>query len=146
MSLRTVLCLRLSTFVVAGSLLGASLGVMPTLYADDAISYKNQIQPIFNAQCVFCHVTGAENGGLNLARSLSYNNLVSAPSSESKLLRVVPGKPEDSYLMHKLQGTQLSVGGIGDAMPRTDPPRRLDPAQLELIRNWILQGAPKDDK
>lgn len=108
---------------------------------DGAVSYKTQIQPIFNAQCVFCHVTGAENGGLNLGRSASFANLVGTPSTESKLLRVAPAKPEDSYLIHKLQGDQANVGGNGDRMPRTDPPRPLDPAQLELIKTWIRAGA-----
>jgi hypothetical protein len=109
--------------------------------AEGGVSYKTQIQPIFNAQCAFCHVTGAENGGLNLARAVSYASLVSAASTESPLPRVAPGQPADSYLMHKLEGTQLSVGGNGERMPRTDPPRPLDPAQISLFRTWILEGA-----
>lgn len=105
------------------------------------VSFKAQLQPLFNEKCVFCHVTGAENGGLNLARSVSYANLVGAPSTESPLPRVTAGDPSKSYLMHKLQGTQASVGGNGDRMPRIDPPRPMDPAQLELVKTWILEGA-----
>ena len=112
--------------------------------AEAPVSYKTQIQPLLNAQCVFCHVTGAENGGLNLGGKAAYKSLVDAPSTESKLLRVAPGKPDESYLMHKLKGTHLSVGGSGDPMPKTDPPRLLEAAQIEMFRKWIAQGAPKE--
>ena len=107
-------------------------------------SFKKDIQPILNAQCVFCHVTGAENAGLNLGRRDAYQNLVSTKSTESELLRVVPGDLEKSYLMHKLRGTQLSVGGSGDSMPKVDPARFLDAGQVELIEKWILGGAPNN--
>lgn len=107
-------------------------------------SFKQDIQPIFNTQCVFCHVTGAENAGLNLARHDAYRNLVSTKSTESELLRIAPGDLEKSYLMHKLRGTQLSVGGSGDSMPKVDPARLLDAAQVELIEKWILGGAPNN--
>ncbi len=112
--------------------------------ADAPVSYKTQIQPLLNSQCVFCHVTGAENGGLNLGGKAAYRGLVDAPSTESKLLRVAPGRPDESYLMHKLKGTHLSVGGSGDPMPKTDPPRLLEAAQIEMFRKWIAQGAPKE--
>ena len=114
-------------------------------HADDPsapVDFKTQIQPILNAQCVFCHVTGAENGGLNLARAVAYKSLVGTPSTESPLLRVAPGKPEDSYLLHKLEGTHVSVGGTGATMPLVDPPRQLEASQRALFRTWIQQGAP----
>lgn len=77
------------------------------------VSFRTDLQPILNSRCVVCHVTGAENAGLNLARSVARRNLVGVPSTESKLMRVAPGKPDDSYLMHKLLGSQGSVGGNG---------------------------------
>jgi mono/diheme cytochrome c family protein len=118
------------------------LGVAPLAEAADAaVSYKTDIQPIFNAQCVFCHVTGAENAGLNLGRRESRASLM-APSSEAPLPRVTPGDPEKSYLVHKLRGTHLSVGGSGNAMPMYDPPRPFDAALLERISRWIQNGAP----
>ena len=107
-------------------------------------SFKNDIVPILSAQCVFCHVTGAENAGLNLARKEAYRNLVSTKSTESELQRVVPGDPEKSYLMHKLRGTQLSVGGSGASMPRVDSSQLLDAGQLQLIEKWISAGAPNN--
>jgi len=126
--------------LIAAVGLGSALIAMAAS-ADEAVSYRSQIQPIFNAQCVYCHVTGAENGGLNLARASSYASLVGAPSTESPLLRVTPGKPDNSYLWHKLNGTHVSVGGSGNAMPMSDPPRLLEPAQRALFKAWIEGGA-----
>lgn len=106
------------------------------------VSFRADLQPILNSRCVVCHVTGAENAGLNLARSVARRNLVGVPSTESKLMRVAPGKPEDSYLMHKLLGSQGSVGGSGTLMPQSDSLQPLESSQLELFRSWILGGAP----
>ena len=128
-----------------GTLAVALLALSGAAHADDApVSFKTQLQPILNTQCVFCHVTGAENGGLNLARSVAYKNLVDAPSTEAPLKRVEPGKPELSYLLHKLEGTHVAAGGNGASMPIVDPPRLLDPAQRALFRTWVEAGAKED--
>jgi len=44
----------------------------------------------------------------------------------------------DSYLWYKLNDTQLEAGGYGQRMPSG---AQLDPAQLELIKQWIDAGA-----
>ncbi|WP_439639926.1 hypothetical protein [Nevskia sp.] len=108
---------------------------------DAGISFRTQVQPILDAQCVFCHVTGAENGGLNLGRRVARASLLAA-SSEAPMPRVTPGSAAQSYLIHKLRGTQLSAGGSGNRMPMNDPPRPLDDGQLTLIQRWIEAGAP----
>lgn len=108
-----------------------------------AVSFKNDVQPIFNSQCVFCHVTGAENAGLNLGRREAHASLM-ASSSEAPMPRVTPGDPAKSYLVYKLRGTQLEAGGSGNAMPMYDPPKPFPAEQLELIERWIREGAKRD--
>ena len=51
--------------------------------------------------------------------------------------RVLPGDPNNSYLIHKLEG---AVGIVGTQMP---PPPRLaiDPTVIAEIRQWIQDGA-----
>ena len=122
--------------------LAAALFVATTVAMADeaAVSFKTQIQPILDGQCVFCHVTGAENGGLNLGRRVARASLL-AVSTEAPMPRVTPGAPEQSYLIHKLRGTQLAAGGSGNRMPMNDPPRPLDDGQLDLILRWIDAGA-----
>jgi hypothetical protein len=48
---------------------------------------------------------------------------------------VIPGDPDGSYLMIKLEGRQ----SVGDRMPQTGSP--LDSIDLTNLRNWISQGA-----
>jgi len=102
------------------------------------ISYSKDIQPIFNSYCVVCH-QGAGQAGLTLEPKLSYSNLVGMPSTESATeLRVKPGSPDQSYIIAKLQGTQVQAGGSGAQMPYGAVP--LSQAQIDLIRQWIMQG------
>lgn len=134
--------MRLRRIVVA-----AALMIAPWLaVAEEAVtpvSLKTDLQPIINSQCVFCHVTGAENGGLNLGRRDAYAALI-ANSTQASMPRVTPGDTTKSYLVHKLRGTQLDAGGSGTRMPMNDPPRPLDAAQLDLFVRWIESGAPNN--
>lgn len=59
---------------------------IPAFAQDSAVSFKRDLQPVLDAQCVFCHVTGAENGGLNLGRRVARAALL-APSTEAPLPR-----------------------------------------------------------
>lgn len=64
---------------------------------------------------------------------------VGVASRQSPLLRVVPGRPSQSYTWHKILGTHLAAGGTGDRMPQGGP--FLDDPAMEKIRAWILEGA-----
>ncbi|MCK9989784.1 MAG: hypothetical protein WA112_08990 [Rugosibacter sp.] len=108
----------------------------------EIVSYKKMIQPIFNAHCVYCHISGAMQGELTLEPGLSPRSLIAVKSSESPLMRIAPGKPEDSYLVHKLEGTHLEVGGSGVSMPFSAS--KLKEQDLALIRRWIASGAPNN--
>ncbi|MBI4301219.1 MAG: hypothetical protein HY664_01255 [Chloroflexi bacterium] len=115
---------------------------VPEMTVIPAVSFVQDIQPIFGSRCVFCHQTGASQAGLNVGLGLAYKSLVKVPSTESRLLRVAPGDPENSYLLHKLLGTHLQVGGQGEQMPLGGPPLPKD--DLEKIQKWIQDGAPEN--
>lgn len=104
------------------------------------ISLSGDVQPIFSNNCAltFCHGDFPQFG-LDLRPSSAWGSLVDVPSAEAPLDRVEPGDSALSYLVHKLEGTQASVGGSGDPMPFGGPP--LPPAEIQLIRSWIDQGA-----
>ncbi len=76
---------------------------------------------------------------MNLSPGLTFANTVGVPSVESSLLRIAAGMPDDSYLVHKIQGTQGSVGGSGARMPLTGCCLSTD--QIATIRAWIAAGA-----
>jgi len=92
--------------------------------------------------CINCHnAVGAPFNGLNLTSAVSYGNLVGVASrGRPALLRVAPGAPEASYLVHKLDGRP---GIAGERMPRGTGPF-LTAGQITIIRRWIELGARND--
>jgi len=107
------------------------------------ISFANDVQTIFNTSsppCTNCHPSAA---GMNLTAGSSYGSIVNQSASEVPAMkRVRPFMPDSSYLVHKIQGTQNSVGGTGARMPLGCSGNGcLSTASINIIRNWILQGA-----
>lgn len=103
-------------------------------------SFKKQIVPLFQRQCVACHMTGQEQGQLGLLPQLAHASLVGAASRQAPMARVTPRDPARSYLLHKLRGTHLDQGGSGVRMPMGQEP--LADADLALLQAWIDAGAP----
>jgi hypothetical protein len=118
----------------------AALWVAGVAHGGD-VSFQNDIAPVLTERCVMCHMDGADQAKLSLYPD-PWPHLVGAASSEAPQKRVEPGKPDDSYLYRKLMGTHLEAGGSGVRMPfQADP---LDPAFLELLKQWIEQGAKQN--
>jgi OmcA/MtrC family decaheme c-type cytochrome len=87
-----------------------------------------------------CH--GAGSAQLpHLDAASAYGGLVNAQSGQASLVFVKPSAAEASYLVYKLRGSQVSVGGSGAIMP-TDG--ALAPADIAAIEAWIANGAPND--
>ena len=111
--------------------------------ATDSLTLSGDVQPIFTQSCAFaggCHAGTSPAQNQNLSPGLAYANIVNVPANEaSGLRRVRPGQPDSSYLVHKIQGTQATVGGSGGRMPLGDTP--LTAAQISRIRAWISLGA-----
>jgi hypothetical protein len=94
------------------------------------------------ASCVGCHTSQGRSpaGALDLSANV-YGALVNAASRQKAgAVLVVPGDPDNSYLIQKLDGT---AGIIGLRMPRNGPPFLTD-GQVQIIRRWILLGAKND--
>ena len=79
------------------------------------------------------------NAGLDLRAATGFASLVNTPSSQTALLRVAPGDPEASYLIHKVDGR---AGIVGSRMPQGGP--FLSTEQIDVIRSWITAGAPNN--
>ncbi len=97
---------------------------------------------IFALRCSFCHTelaaSSGEAGKLKLDGTDLHDSLVGVESEFAPQLdRVVPGDPENSFLMVKILGMQGF--GEGDPMPPTGS--LLSEADIDLIRQWILDGA-----
>jgi hypothetical protein len=93
--------------------------------------------------CVTCHtnVGRTPSSGLNLSSTTAYAALVSVNSvGKPGAVLVIPGDPDHSYLVQKLEGTS---GIVGKQMPRSGPPY-LTAGQMRVIRRWIELGAKND--
>ncbi len=102
---------------------------------------------IFRLGCSLsgCHDSSpSPAAGINLTTvDLAHASLVNRPSTQGTgLVMVTPGFPEDSYLINKLRGTHLAVGGIGDRMPQYAAV--LDEGEIVRIEEWITAGALKN--
>ncbi len=90
-------------------------------------SYRLDIQPILDRECVACH---GGQGGLSLE---TYDNLMAGTPRGAV---VVPGDPQTSELARRIRGEgQLR-------MPPSGPP--LSPAEISVIATWIAEGAPNN--
>ena len=107
-------------------------------------------QEIFNTTdssgrlaCISCHTDNGRTpaGGLVLLEGRSYQALVSQPSRfKAGAILVVPGDPDVSYMVHKLEG---AADIVGLRMPRNTGPF-LTSGQMQIIRRWIELGARND--
>lgn len=93
--------------------------------------------------CIGCHTDAGRTptGGLNLRHEVAYTSLVGVASTgKPGAVRVIPGDPENSYLVHKLEGRSTIVGV---RMPRSNGPYLTD-GQMQVIKRWIALGAPNN--
>lgn len=93
--------------------------------------------------CTGCHSDQGRNpsGGLVLLEGRSYDALIGrASTGKPGATRVIPGDPDNSYLVRKLEGASDIAG---QRMPRGNGPF-LTQGQMLVIRRWISQGAPNN--
>lgn len=92
--------------------------------------------------CINCHnAIGRQPAGLLNMRDDPYAALVNQPSRQKPgATIVIPGDPDNSYLIRKLEGGP-DIALL--RMPANGPPY-LTPGQIRVIRRWIENGAPRD--
>ena len=93
--------------------------------------------------CTNCHTNVGRNpaGGMNLVHDLAYDQIVNVPSrGKPSATRIIPGDPDKSYLVHKLEG---GPGIVGLRMPFSGAPFLTD-GQTLILKRWIAIGAPRN--
>ena len=122
--------------------------------AAPVVSFTNDVLPIFRGSCSLsssCHnSTNTSPGGIYLGTQagIVYANLVGVASTElPTAVRVKPGDPAASFLLHRIDGDACSLAGCtttacSELMPQGGPP--LEEAKRLTIRAWIAQGAQSD--
>ncbi|MEY4543927.1 MAG: hypothetical protein RL685_122 [Pseudomonadota bacterium] len=126
--------------------------------ADDGVTYAEDIRPLFEDRCIFCHQPGAPFGpgtgsGIDIANPFAEEDgLVNAPNlwapghPELPEKTVVPGDPEASFLIHKIAAPELGYlpesGIAGAFMPFQSTAMTLE--EVGLVEQWVSDGAQDD--
>ncbi len=98
------------------------------------VSYKSDIQPILDTNCVDCHGGKKTKGKINLT---SYDSCMGARSITDKGPIVQPGN---------LAGSRLYILCATEQIKYRMPPdtfhlKAIPPEQLATLGKWIMQGA-----
>ena len=94
------------------------------------VDFNRDVRPILNNQCLKCHGGVKEAGELNLQfRDQALKG------GESGEFAIVPGQPEHSAFIERLTNSDPT-----ERMPKKAA--ALPPAQVELLRRWVAEGAP----
>lgn len=92
-----------------------------------AISFSQDVLPVFEQRCVKCH------GGDKTEEGLVLTNYADILAGSWNGPVVEPGNVADSYLVEQIESGK---------MPKKGP--RLLPAEIRAIRAWIAAGAPNN--
>ncbi len=116
----------IAAVAVAGSIVAGTLVLVLARDGGSAPRFASEVQPIFDRKCVSCHPVAYPY--LDLRRGHAYDDLyrVSAKTRPA-FERVVPGRPELSYLLTH----------------PPDPSNRdlLSDDDVQVISDWIRAGA-----
>jgi len=111
--------------------LGVSLAALAAPAAAE-VSFTREVAPVVLKRCAGCHGERVNLGGW---RAHTFQALMKPGASGAA--SVVPGQPEKSKLLHLLVEKSPER-----RMPKSDDP--LSPAQIDLFRRWVREGAKFD--
>ena len=146
---RTIQALLFGAVVLAASACDEKLSTIAGPTPNLEPTFTSIQRDVFGARdlagrpaCISCHTANGRTptGGLNLDSADVYDRLVNAPSiRKAGAILVVPGDPEASYIIHKVEGRPGIVGG---RMPFNGP--YLTAGQILILKRWIEIGAPRN--
>jgi hypothetical protein len=103
------------------------------------VSFIKDVAPILKENCFGCHGAKNPKGKLDMTK---YESLRRGGTKDDP---IVPGKPEDSYIINVLTSKNPKR-----RMPPPDPEDESDSAlpkeKIDLIARWIKEGAKLDDE
>ena len=105
--------------------------VLPVLgrAAEQGVSYNFQVRPILTDHCFKCHGPDEKQrkGKLRL------------DERDAAIVKkaIIPGDPEASEMMKRMHSTDDD-----EIMPPPKERRPMTPEEIEVLRKWIVQGAP----
>ena len=111
------------------------------------VRLSSNVQPIVDQSCAVagCHLGPVSAQGMDLSAGKTFSSTVEVKSTEiPRLLRITPGKPNDSYLVQKIEGIP-GIAGLQEPPGCPGPPLNgaqcLSVEDITVIRQWITEGA-----
>lgn len=111
-------------------LLGMVLGATPLAAAP--VDFAREILPLLSDNCFHCHGPSETGRKAGLRLDLREGALRVKDGKAS----IVPGKPDESELVKRLYTSDPE-----DLMPPPESHRSLTPAQKDLLKRWVAEGA-----
>ena len=99
-------------------------------------AYERDLAPLLLA-CTGCHSGEEAESGLDLSDPWA---IVGVQSTQAEMMLLEPYNHLESYLWHKVAGTQGIAGGLGTGMPIGDT---WSDENIELLALWIDLGMPE---
>ncbi|MEW6304644.1 MAG: PSD1 and planctomycete cytochrome C domain-containing protein [Verrucomicrobiota bacterium] len=96
------------------------------------VDFQRDIRPVLSDVCFHCH--GPDNE--KRKAKLRLDTREGALADRGGYAAVVPGKPAQSELVARITSTDPE-----EKMPPPESGRQLTPRQIELLKQWVAQGA-----
>ena len=115
------------------------LAIPAALSAAGDIDFNRDIRPILSNNCFHCHGPDAKErkGGNKKQGGLRLDTNEGMLTEFDGIAAVVPGKPDESELI-----LRITTDDKTDLMPPRKTGKKLAAREIELLTNWIKQGAP----
>jgi len=97
------------------------------------VQFNRDIRPIFSDTCFQCH--GPDEKKRKAGLRLDTRDTAVKPAKSGDIA-IVPGKPEESELIKRLEATDPD-----DIMPPAKLHKKATPEQIAALKKWIAQGA-----
>jgi hypothetical protein len=101
--------------------------------AAERLSFNRDIRPILSDACFQCH--GPDEKQRKAGLRLDVRDIALKPA-ESGAVAIVPGQPNHSEIIKRVLSTDDSL-----RMPPANSGKKITPAQIELLKRWIADGA-----
>ncbi len=134
-----------SSFSVVACLAACDCGSNDEMSGPKTVTFSHDIVPIFQSNCNSCHHPGNATA-VDLTHPFDpATGIVNRPNTwtnASAKLIVDPGNVANSFLIRKVEATDLNPEVEGERMPWNVP--RLTAEEIASVRQWIQSGANND--
>ena len=104
----------------------------PPVAAIEPVQFGRDVLPILASNCFSCHGPDEKNRKAGLRLDVEAD----AKTKRRSGFAITPGQPEKSLILTRLTSTDPDV-----VMPPPSSHKQVSPAQIEIIRRWISEGA-----